>query len=353
MLNRTNLFLAALLVVQVVLLAVSVVTTTGTETRTVTPILSGIAIADVERLLIADNLENEMTFARGDGGWVLPDADDFPLDSAKIDETLAKLAAMDTRRLVAANPANFARLEVKDDDFRRRITLQASGSSTVLYLGGSGGANTVYVRRADENAVYLGSGLSAWELSTQISTWLNADYVSVPSDDVLEITVTRADGQFTFSRNGEDWAYGSLSEGEVFEDTRMPLVLRNAATIRMQAPLGLEALAEYGLDDPPAVVNVRYRQLVEAPAEDGDETAEDEAATGDEPDAAPEFTEATYTLTFGATMDDGDVVLKSSDAEYYVLVRDTVLNAFTNLVHDELVRLPAPDAEQTPEAGGE
>jgi len=352
MLNRTNLMLAVLLAVQVVLLAVSVVTTTGTESRTVEPILSGIASADVERLLIADNLENEMTFARGDGGWVLPDADDFPLDGAKIEDTLAKLAAMDTRRLVAANPANFARLEVKDDDFRRRISLQAGGSSTVLYLGGSGGANTVYVRRADENAVYLGSGLSSWELSTQVSTWLDADYVSVPGDDVLEITVTRADGQFTFLRDGEDWTYAGLSEGEIFEDTRMPLVARNAATIRMQAPLGRQALDEYGLDDPPAVVDVRYRQLVEAPAGDSDELVEEESPSADEPIAAPEYTEATYTLTFGAIMEDGDVVLKSSDAEYYVLVRDTVLNAFTNLVHAELVKLPTPEAEaETPAVG--
>ena len=353
MLNRSNLILAALLAVQVALLAVSVVTTTGTESRTVAPILAGIASADVEGLIIADNLENAMTFARGGDGWVLPDADDFPLDSAKIDETLAKLAAMDTRRLVAANPANFARLEVKDDDFRRRITLQAGESSTVLYLGGSGGANTVYVRRADESAVYLGSGLSAWELSTQVSTWLDADYISVPSDDDLEITVTRADGQFTFLREGENWTYAGLSEGEVFEDTRMPLVLRNAATIRMQAPLGLEALEEYGLDDPPVVVEVRYRQLVEAPAEDADELVEEESLAADEPVAAPEYTEASYTLTFGASMADGDVVLKSSDAEYYVLVRDTVLNAFTNLVHDELVKPPAPETESEIQSDGE
>lgn len=353
MLNRSNFFLAALLAVQVVLLAVGVVLTSGTESRTIAPILAGIATADIERLIIADNLENEMTFARGDGGWALPNADDFPLDSAKIDDTLAKLRAMDTRRLVAANPANFARLEVKDDDFRRRVTVQAGGSGTVLFLGGSGGANTVYVRRADDNAVYLGSGLSSWELSTQVSTWLDAEYVSVPSDDVLDITVTRADGQFTFLRDGENWTYAGLSEGEIFEDTRMPLVLRNASTIRMQAPLGLEALAEYGLDDPPVVVDVRYRQLLEDPDESADELAEAEAPSADEPAAAPEYTEASYTLKFGATMDEGDVVLKSSEAEYYVLVRDTVLNAFTNLAHDELVKPPESETDSETQTGGE
>ena len=351
MLTRSNLFLAALLAVQVILLAVAALATTGTESRTVTPFLAQVAIADVDRLLIADNLENEMTFARGDAGWLLPDADDFPLDSAKIDETLAKLAAMDTRRLVASNPANFARLEVKEEDFRRRITLQAGESSTVLYLGGSGGANTVYLRRGDDNEVYLGSGLSSWELSTQVSTWLDANYVNIPVDDLLEISVQREDGSFIFLREGENWTYAGLGEGEVFEDTRMPLVLRNAATIRMQAPLGLEALDEYGLDEPPVVVDVRYRQLVEAATEAADDSAEGEAAPEEEL-AEPEYSEATYTLTFGATMEGGDIVLKSSDAEYYVLVRDTVLNAFTNLAHDELVKPPAPETQgETPTSG--
>ncbi len=349
MLNRTNLLLAALLLVQALLLAVSVVTTTGTTARTVAPILADIAAADIDRLIIADNLENEMTFARDAAGWVLPDADDFPLDSAKINETLDKLASMDTRRLVASNPANFARLEVKDDDFRRRITLQVGEESTVLYLGGSGGANTVYIRRADEDEAYLGTGLSSWELSTQVSTWLDANYVSIPIDDVLEITVQREDGQFTFRRDGENWAYAGLSEGEIFEDTRMPLILRNAATIRMQKPLGLDALDDYGLDDAPVIVDVRYRQLVETAGEPD----EDESEPEDEAPAEPEYKEATYTLTFGATMEDGDIVLKSSDADYYVLVRDTVLNAFTNIVHDELVKLPDPETESETQAGSE
>lgn len=350
MVNRSNLFLAALLAVQIVFLAISALTSTGTVARAIEPILAELPVADVERLRIADNLENEMTFARADTGWVLPDADDFPLDSAKIDDALAKLAAMDTRRLVASNPANFARLEVKDDDFRRRITLQVGESSTVLYLGGSGGADTVYVRHADDNEVYLGSGLSSWELSTQVSTWLDADYVNVPIDDVLEISVQREDGLFNFLRAGENWTYAGLSEGEIFEDTRMPLILRNAATIRLQAPLGLEALAEYGLDEPPVVVDVRYRQLDVVPAEAAEESAEGEA---DELAAQPKYIEATYTLAFGAAMADGDIALKSSDAEYYVLVRDTVLNAFTNIVHDELIKLPEPEPAAEAQTGGE
>lgn len=345
MLNRSNLFLAALLVAQVILLAISALTAGGTEGRQVQPILSDVAMADVERLMIADDLDNEMTFARSAEGWVLPNADDFPLNGEKVEEVLSKLANLDTRRLVASNPSNFARLEVKEDDFRRRIGIETAGSKTALYLGGSGGVNTVYARRADQNDVYLGTGLNSWELSTQASTWLDANYVSIPLDDVLEILVQNADGHFTFLRDGEDWTYTGLAEGEIFEDAKMPLILRNAASIRMLEPLGLTAQEEYGLDPAQVVAEVKYRQLVE---EDSDEAADrdvDEAAEDAEVEVEIEYAEASYTLTFGAELEPGDIVLKSSDAEYYVLVRDTIFKAFKNLKHAELVKQPEPETD--------
>ena len=346
MLTRSNLFLSALLVVQIVLLAISVFVTTGTESRTTEPLLAGMAAADVERITVADNLENQMTFARNEEGWVLPNADDFPLNGEQVDEILSKLEDMDTRRLVASNPANFARLEVKDDDYRRRIDLEAADSNTVLFLGGSGGADTVYVRRAGENEVYLGSGLSSWELSTQVSTWLDADYVNVPTDDVLEITVQNAEGAFNFLRDGESWTYTGLSDGEVFEDTKMPSILRNAATIRMQEPLGLDDLDEYGLVRSARCCRSAIpSELVKAEETEAEGSAADDAAESEETDTEILYTEATYTLTFGAALEDGDIVLKSSDAEYYVSVRDITLNAFSGISRSDLVKLPEAETE--------
>ena len=174
MLNRSNRILLALLGAQIILLAATALLTGGGESRSLEPLLAGIAVEDIDHFSFTDDLDNALTFARGDAGWVLPDADDFPLDSAKIDEILAKLTSLESRRLVASKPANFARLEVKEDDFRRRIDLEAAGQATRLYLGGSGGVDTVYARLAERNMVYLASGLSSWELSTQTSTWLDA-----------------------------------------------------------------------------------------------------------------------------------------------------------------------------------
>ena len=353
MLNRSNIFMVFLLAIQLVLLAISVVTTAGTESRQTAPILTGIAATAVERFSFSDDLDNTVTVARASEGWVLPNADDFPVNGGKIDEILEQIAGLDTRRLVASNPANFARLEVKDDDFRRKLTLDAGEASAVIYLGGSGGVDTVYARRAGEDHVYLGTGLNAWELSTQVSTWLDASYVNVPPDDVLEIAVHNAEGSFTFLRAGAGWTYAGLTDDETFEDTKMPSILRNAASLRLLEPLGLEALEEYGLAVPAVTVEVRYRQMIAVAADEAkSDDGADEAAGAEAVEAKVEYEERAYTLEFGAAQADG-VALKSSAAEYYVTVRETVFNTFANLSRDDLIRAPQADAETAVESGSE
>ncbi|MCY3977815.1 MAG: DUF4340 domain-containing protein, partial [Chloroflexi bacterium] len=209
----------------------------------------------------------------------------------------------------------------------------------------------VYRRRAGEDNVYLGVGLNSWELSTQISTWLDASYVNVPQEDVLEISVSNAAGSYSFARDDDSLTYTGLATGEAFEDTKMPIILRNAASIRLLAPLGLAELDEYGLDEAQVTVDVRYRELVEIeePAEP-DAESDEESSAGETEETEPEYSEATYTLTFGAQMEDG-VVLKSSAAEYYVLVRDTVFNAFNDLRRSDLVKAPEMEGDVI-EAGG-
>ena len=350
MLNRNNLFLVALLVVQIVALVIVVATSAGSETRAVAAIARGISAEAVERITIADNTGAEITFARTDAGWVLPDADDFPVKGDKVDDILNNALSLDTRRLVASDPANFARLEVAEADFRRKLTLDAGGQSIVLYLGGSGGVDTVYTRRAGENEVYLGFGLNSWELAASIASWVDTSYVSVPQVDALEIIVTNAQGQFTFVRDGESWVYSELPDGAELEDTKLPSITRNATSVSLLEPLGLEARAEYGLDAPQVTVAVRYRVLVESEAaEAADAESADAETEAEEP--VIEYSDESYSLILGAALDAG-VVAKASAADYFVLVRETVLDAFKDLTHENFIRLPDPDAE-SPESAGE
>jgi len=104
-------------------------------------------------------------------------------------------------------------------------------------------------------------------------------------------------------------------------------MLRNAAAIRMVEPLGLEARDEYALDEPAIMVEVVYRQAVEVEATE--EAGETEAEI--------EYAEQSYTLAIGAQQAGGDYALKASSKDYYVLVRQSVVDAFGDVNQDRLV----------------
>lgn len=352
MLNRSNITLAVALAVQIVLLAISVAARTGREERTVQPLLPGFKADDVTELEIVDDLDNSLRIARRDDGWALPKADDFPVNSDKAEELLGSIAGLDTGRLVASNPANFPRLEVAEEEFRRKLSISSGGETSVLYLGGSAGADTVYARLEGENQAYLGAGLSAWEASTQVSGWIDASYVNVPQEDVIRVKVSNANDSFAFERDGESWRYLGLPEGDAFEDTLMPGILRNASSVRMVEPLGRASLDEYGLAEPSATVEVEYRQFVEMEAEraeDDSDSQENEA--NDSEDRASYRTES-YTLYFGAKLADGNIVLKSSISDYFVTVHEYALDTFSDLDQTDLLRIVEAGAESTIAAGG-
>ncbi|MCY4540674.1 MAG: DUF4340 domain-containing protein [Chloroflexi bacterium] len=352
MLNRSNILLAATLVVQIVLLAISVAARTGRDDRAVQPLLPGFRAADVLELVIADDLDNSLRIMRSDDGWALPHADDFPVKSDKAEELLGSIAGLDTSRLVASNPANFPRLEVAEDGFRRKLSIAVGDEATVLYLGGSAGADTVYTRLEGENRAYLGAGLSAWEAPTQVSGWIDASYVSVPQEDLIRIKVSNAKGSLEFAPDGGTWRYLGLPEGESFEDTMMPSILRNASSVRMVEPLGRTLLDEYGLAEPAVTVEVEFRQVVEVEeesAEDASESGENEA---DDSEDTVSYTTESYTLSFGAQRDDGNIVLKSSTSDYYVTVLAYALDAFSDLSHADLVRMSEEETESAAEDAG-
>lgn len=352
MLNRSNIILAGALVVQIILLAVSVAARTGSDARTVRPLLPGLSADNVSELVIVDDLDNSIRMARGDDGWTLPEADDFPIDGDKADDLLERVAGLDNSRLVAGNPANFARLEVADEGFRRKLGIVGGDETRVLYLGGSAGADTVYARVSGDDAAYLGAGLSAWEASAQVSAWIDASYVDVPQEDVSRITVSNANGVFAFESDGGTWRYLGLPEGETFDDTLMPGMLRNASSVRMVEPLGRVSLEDYGLAEPTVTVDVEYRQLEETAAADAEDASDSAEEASDDGSDVLSYRTESYRLAFGATRDDGNIVVKSSTSDYVVTVRAYALDAFRDLEAADLVRVSEDDAENSGAAGG-
>lgn len=346
MLNRTNIIFIVLLIVQLVIGGALALTSNSTTVVSDAPLLADFSSESVTGVIIEDDTGEEIQFARGDDGWVFPSADDFSLNSTQVEDVLTKVSAFKTNRLIATNPTSHARLEVQDDNFRRKLTFVTDEGNEEIFFGTSGGVDTTHTRRGGDNNVYLTSGLNSWEIQPQISSWIDSVYVDIEQDSVTRLILTNASGTFEFERGEIDWTYLGLGEDEEFDTSKMSSLLRNATTVRMTQPLGLEEQNDYGLDEPEITIQVFYEEPVEPdsadePTADFEVVAENAEATAEAEvaEVEPEMIEKSYTLTIGDALGNGEYVIKADNNDYYVQVRSSFLTIFRNIDHKALLIL--------------
>lgn len=323
--TRLNQLLAGLLVVQLILAAVVFwPRTAGGEAGE--PLLPGLEPDQVVALTVTGDDGKSVKLARVDGRWVLPEAGEYPAIEENVTTLLQAVAGLKAERRVTQTSGSHARLQVAGDEFNRRLELElADGTRHVLYVGSAPSYGAVHVRAEGQDDVYLTSALTAQDAGVAATDWVERTYFSVPSDDVIALTLENANGTFRFAREGEEWAMDGLEGAESFDANNFRTILTRATSVSLLRPLGQEEQADYGMDEPSAVVTL--------------ETG------GDEP--------GSYTLTVGA-QDAGDssYVVKSSESPYYVRVSEfTVSDLVTRTRDGFLVATPTP-LPDTPEAEG-
>jgi hypothetical protein len=321
--NRTNQILAAVLAVQIVLVAVAFwprpASVAGGES-----LLAGLEAEQIARLTISDGTGKQIKLTNELGSWVLPEADDYPCAENKVPQFLEKIAALKTNRLVTQTPASHKRLKVADDAFERRIELElADGTTHRLYLGTSPSYGVSHVRVVGRDEVYLASMLAS-DAGVNASNWVDTLYFSVTQDQIVALTLENGNGRFEFEKDDAGaWTMKGLAADETLKENNVTSLVNRASSVQMLRPLGQEPQDDYGLETPNAVVTV--------------ETRDDEGNI------------KSYTLSVGAqSEEDKSYVVISSESPYYVRVSDYTVKNFVERVRDDFLELPpTPTPEPT------
>lgn len=265
--------------------------------------------------------------ANRDGSWVLPEADDYPVDGEQVQSLVDGLAALETDSLVTQTSASHERLQVAEDAFERRIDFQTAGGTVYrVYLGTSPRYGVTHVRADGQDEVYLTSDLSAQGAGVEATSWVDTIYFSVPSEEVVAVTVKNAQGTLEFEKEGEAWTMVGLAEDETLDEGLVRSLVNRVTSISLLRPLGKEGLDAYGMQEPKATVTIRTQ------SEDGGEK--------------------TYLLQVGAQdAQDNSYVVKSSESPYYVRVREfSVQDVVEKARADWLELPPTPAPADTPQA---
>jgi hypothetical protein len=280
--------------------------------------------AQIGRISIEDADGNSTTLAKSGQSWVLPDADDYPADAARIDPLLQNLAAIQTDRLVTQTAASHGRLGVAGDDFERRITLEnEGGGSTVLYVGSASGARATHVRLDGQDEVFLTGEISSFDVGAAPGSWIDTAYLSLPGDQISGMRLDNANGTLEFVKDAVsgEWSLADLPEGRQANSAKISSLVTRLASQRMVQPLGNQEQPEYGFDQPAATVT-----LV-APGENE--------------------TTRTYQIEIGAKDTGGsDYIVRSSESEYIVRVAGASLEELLSGTAEDFLQ-----AEPTPTPG--
>jgi hypothetical protein len=359
--SRTNKILAAVLALQFVLLGVRAVWPSSSNNK-IAP--GGVLVANydpatVNQITITDDSGKTITLKQADGNWTLPDYGDYPVESSRIMTVLDKIQLVRADRLITQSETSFRQLEVSPDQYVRLVEFdQTDGKSHKLYLGKTGGGNTVHVRLDDQNQVYLTGDLTPSDVNATPASWIDTTYYTASTDDVVSITLQNANGTFDFTKDGDTWTVSGLNAGEILNTVNFTPILNTITSLRMTEPISKEVQDTFGMDAPQAVITLHVMETEAPETTSAAPTPDTSSLLGVSPEtttptntpaptATPQKVEKEYTFQIGAALDNG-VVLKGSNSDYYVLVAQSTADHFTNKSQADFATVPpTPTPEPT------
>jgi hypothetical protein len=304
--------LIGILVVQVILSAVVFWPSSAADDQS-EPLFPDLESDAIVAVTITNDAGESIALAKVVGDWVLPEADDYPADETKIEPLLTKILELATGRLITRNETSHRQLQVAADSFMRLIEFETDqGEEFTVYLGSSPSYGATHFRLDGQNEAYLTNSITIWDAGATASSWIDTTYLGIPQADVISLTLENSHGTFSFRRDDEgNWTMDGLAADESLVETRVTSAVRQASTVNMLEPLGLEELDSYGMDEPSAV-------------------------------ATFETADAEYTLYVGAqNPDDETYVVISSESDYYVRVSNHSVSPLVENTREDLIEQPS------------
>ena len=324
--NRLHQILLGVLVVQLALVGFVFWPRSTSANAAGAPLLGQVKADDVATLTITDKQGSTKLAKQGDQ-WVVPDADNYPADAAKINPLITKLVALKGDRLVTTTTASQSQLQVADDNYVSKVDLQgASGTNYTIYLGSMTGGSSTHVRVGGQSNVYLASDIYTWDVKSDVSSWVDTAYLSMPSENVTAMTVKNANGELVFTKDAQGkWQLADLAAGEQLNDSAVSSLVSLASSVRLTRPLGKQDKPEYGMAQPLATVILKAKK---------------------------DNADVTYTLQVGAKdSSDNTYVAKLADSEYYVRVNSYGVDDLVTKKHSDFLVVPTPVPTGTPASG--
>ncbi|MBE0583324.1 MAG: DUF4340 domain-containing protein [Desulfofustis sp.] len=246
---------AVLLVVQIVLAAV---TMTGGN-RKYSAFVPEAPFLDfdprqVVSLQISDGEGTQVTLKKGESGWVMPEFNNAPADTGRIDELLQRLAAEKKGFAVATTPSAAPQFKVAPAEFSTHMVLAGETATLAdFYVGTSAGYRRSHVRNSTEDDIVV-INIGGFEIEPAREQWLDKNVLKRDRDQVISLSFP----EFTLLRGEQGWSLDNPQPGETLAAAAVEELLDSVCGLSIQtlidetdaAPLfNSEPLLEFSVGD--------------------------------------------------------------------------------------------------------
>jgi hypothetical protein len=202
------------------------------------PVLSA-AVDSVTRIQIETSGESPdmVALEREGSGWVVASADRYPAVTQEVVDMLDALRSLQRQpTAVAGQASSHAPLGVAEEDYERRIQVTSNGETSTYYLG-SGAGSSVHIRLSDEQQVFRARGASVSDFPASAGGYVDTAWLSVPKDQVVELSITNAEGELDFRRQEDAWLLAQLNSGHQVKQSELDRILDRLASLTMTEPV--------------------------------------------------------------------------------------------------------------------
>ncbi len=264
----------------------------------------------VSEIVISDSSGNLLDLKKEGDQWVLPEQDNYPVNTDTVQQLVNNLATIRDNRLVTQSESSQERLKISDSNFERKVQLTINGKEDIIYFGSSPAANNIHFRLDGKNEVYLTNAVTSSQITTTFTSWVDTVIYQIGSTNVQSVAVTNAEGDFLFTLDSEgNWTSNQVQEGYQFDQSMFSSLLTGFTNMRLVAPVSKTDSPEFGLSDPQTTVEIHYT---------------DDSGT-----------ELTGTLIIGNTDEENNYYAKWSGNEYIFKISSYNAERITNLTSEK------------------
>ena len=157
----------------------------------------------IDEIRISDEYDNGTTLTKGGDHWFLPDLENLPADSDKVDKLLERFTEADNGWPIAQSVVARQRFQVADYRYQRSLDFLAEGEQlAVVYLGTSPGFRKVHARRKGQDAIYS-IAFNVFDAPGVSGAWLEPRLLQIRTP--LSITAD----SYSLNRDSGDWLSGA------------------------------------------------------------------------------------------------------------------------------------------------